>query len=61
MQGGHQDMKRKEIKQYYPLLMELLKRDIKVKYRKSVFGSVMEYIKSIIYDDDIIRCVFNIV
>lgn len=38
MQGGHQDMKRKEIKQYYPLLMELLKRDIKVKYRKSVLG-----------------------
>lgn len=31
-------MKRKEIKQYYPLLMELLKRDIKVKYRKSVLG-----------------------
>ena len=38
MQGGHRDMKHKEIKQYYPLLIELLKRDIKVKYRKSVLG-----------------------
>ena len=31
-------MKHKEIKQYHPLLIELLKRDIKVKYRKSVLG-----------------------
>ena len=31
-------MKSNEIKQYTPLLIELLKRDIKVKYRKSVLG-----------------------
>lgn len=31
-------MKCKEMKKYYPLLIELLKRDIKVKYRKSVLG-----------------------
>ena len=32
------NMKSNEIKQYTPLLIELLKRDIKVKYRKSVLG-----------------------
>lgn len=38
MNGVKRNMKSNEIKQYTPLLIELLKRDIKVKYRKSVLG-----------------------
>ena len=38
MNGVKRNMESNEIKQYTPLLIELLKRDIKVKYRKSVLG-----------------------
>ena len=58
MNGVKRNMKSNEIKQYTPLLIELLKRDIKVKYRKSVLG-VLWSVLNPLYDDNIVRCFFN--
>ena len=53
-------MKSNEIKQYTPLLIELLKRDIKVKYRKSVLGVLWSVLNPHFYDDNIVRCFFQL-
>ena len=46
-------MKSNEIKQYTPLLIELLERS------KIGIRSIVERIESTFYDDNIVRCFFN--
>ena len=46
-------------KRFRPLLNELVSRDIKIKYRRSITGSLMDFIKSVAYDDCIVYCVFK--
>ena len=60
MNGVKRNMKSNEIKQYTPLLIELLKRDIKVKISKIGIRSIVERIESTFYDDNIVRCFFKL-